>query len=66
MTREQLAAIRNGWDLALGYFDDNNRNRIDTIDLNALVGYRNFCAAMLREYLERTGQPRLLEQRQIG
>lgn len=49
LSHDQLSAIRNGWDLALGYFEDNNRNRLDTLDLNALVGYRNFCAAMLRK-----------------
>ena len=47
LSQEQRSAIRNGWDIALGYFKDNNRQRIDTLDLNALVGYRNFCAGIL-------------------
>ena len=49
VTSEQLAAIRNGWDWALSYFEDNNRVRIDSLDLNTLYGFRNFCAAMLRK-----------------
>jgi predicted transcriptional regulator len=48
LSHDRLAAIRNGWDYALDYFTDNHRERIDTLDLNALVGYRNYCADMIR------------------